>query len=326
MNQDSNAILTLCSHISAGDGIFPLEPKEYSQLAATLYRAGKFPRDILGFTAEDFKVYLNSSPEEIERIQRLLDRNASLSFALSEYRNMGIEAITRADSCYPQKLKKKLSNGCPPIFYCAGDLSLLKSVYIGYVGARTVSEADSSFAKEAVDRTTALGYGVVSGGAKGIDTISGVQALMNGAKVIEYLSDSMLKKLKKSDTVRYIQDGKLLLMSVAKPDAAFHVGFAMMRNRYIYAQSEATVVVRADLNKGGTWAGAVENLKKKWCPTLCWDHSYRGNQALIQKGAFPILADWDGSIPELILSENTENPDQYEQTSLFDLWQYRTEK
>ena len=53
---------------------------------------------------------------------------------------------------------------------------------------------DSSFAKEAVDRTTALGYGVVSGGAKGIDTISGVQALMNGAKVIEYLSDSMLKK------------------------------------------------------------------------------------------------------------------------------------
>ena len=38
-------------------------------------------------------------------------------------------------------------------------------------------------------------------------------------------------------------------MSVAKPDAAFHVGFAMMRNRYIYAQSEATVVVRADLTK-----------------------------------------------------------------------------
>lgn len=43
MNQDSNAILTLCSHISAGDGIFPLEPKEYSQLAATLYRAGNSP-------------------------------------------------------------------------------------------------------------------------------------------------------------------------------------------------------------------------------------------------------------------------------------------
>ena len=142
---------------------------------------------------------------------------------------------------------------------------------------------------------------------------------MNGANVIEYLSDSMLKKLRKSDTVRYIQDGKLLLMSVAKPDAAFHVGFAMMRNRYIYAQSEATVVVRTDLNKGGTWAGAVENLKKNWCPTLCWDHSYPGNQALIQKGAFPISTDWDGSIPELIVSENKENLDQYEQTSLFDL-------
>ena len=139
MNQNSNAILTLCSHISAGDGIFPLEPKEYSQLAADLYKMGKAPRDLFDFTADDFKTYLKSSPEEIERIQKLLDRNASLSFALSEYRNMGIEAVTRADSCYPQKLKKKLSNGCPPIFYCAGDLSLLQDAYIGYVGARTVS-------------------------------------------------------------------------------------------------------------------------------------------------------------------------------------------
>ena len=60
MNQNSNAILTLCSHISAGDGIFPLEPKEYSQLAADLYKMGKAPRDLFDFTADDFKTYLKS--------------------------------------------------------------------------------------------------------------------------------------------------------------------------------------------------------------------------------------------------------------------------
>lgn len=155
-------------------GYSPLNPKSTVSLLQ-IFIKGKAPRDLFDFTADDFKTYLKSSPEEIERIQKLLDRNASLSFALSEYRNMGIEAVTRADSCYPQKLKKKLSNGCPPIFYCAGDLSLLQDAYIGYVGARTVSEEDSSFAKEAVDRTTSLGYGVVSGGAKGIDTISGTR-------------------------------------------------------------------------------------------------------------------------------------------------------
>jgi len=133
---------------------------------------------------------------------------------------------------------------------------------------------------------------------------------------IEYLSDSMLKKLKNSETVKRIQNGSLLMLSVAKPDAGFNVGVAMMRNRYIYAQSEATVVVRSDLNKGGTWTGATENLKHAWCPTLCWNHPYPGNKALIEKGAIAIDDNWDGQIPEATTIEaEQEKPQQF---SLFD--------
>ena len=94
-------------------------------------------------------------------------------------------------------------------------------------------------------------------------------------------------------------------------------GMAMMRNRYIYAQSSGTVVVRSDLNKGGTWTGANENLKNGWCTMLCWDHPYPGNQALIKKGAVPISEDWDGIIPEQTYKSYTE--DKYEQVSLFDI-------
>ena len=173
---------------------------------------------------------------------------------------------------------------------------------------------DIDFTKNAVRKTTALGYGVVSGGAKGIDTVSGTEALLNGSFAVEYLSDSLMKKLKRSDTVRNIQNGSLLLLSVSKPDAGFNVGFAMMRNRYIYVQSEATVIVRSDLNKGGTWAGATENLKNNWCSTLCWDHDYPGNKALIEKGAIPIPIDWDGIIPK-----KQQPVEEYEQTSIFDL-------
>ena len=36
-----------------------------------------------------------------------------------------------------------------------------------------------------------------------------------------------------------------------------------MRNRYIYAQSSGTVIIRSDKGKGGTWAGATENLKQE---------------------------------------------------------------
>ena len=107
------------------------------------------------------------------------------------------------------------------------------------------------------------------------------------------------------------------MMSVAKPDAGFNVGVAMMRNRYIYAQAAGTVIVRSDLNKGGTWTGANENLKNNWCTTLCWDHPYPGNQALIKNGAIPIGNDWDGSIPEQ--RKKVDTSEVYEQASLFDM-------
>lgn len=314
MNLDSNAILTLCSHVCVGEGVRPLEPKEYSELAIKLGNIGKSPKDLFEFTDRDFEQLLDMTSDDTDRIKRLLDRNASLSFDLGQYSNIGIETITRADTEYPRKLKKKLGNACPPIFYYAGDLPLLDRNYIGYVGARTVSAEDVEFAKNAVRKTTSLGYGVVSGGAKGIDTVSGTEALLSGSFAVEYLSDSLMKKLKNSDTVKNIQNGSLLLLSVSKPDAGFNVGFAMMRNRYIYAQSEATVVVRSDLNKGGTWTGATENLKNNWCTTLCWEHSYPGNKALIEKGAIPIPNDWNGIIPE-----KSQTVEKYEQTSIFDL-------
>ena len=315
MLQDSNAIVTLCSHVCVGEGVRPLEPREYSDLTQLLHQVGKTPKDLFGFSAEDFRTILGFDTERTQRFMRLLDRNASLSFELGQYQNMGIEVITRADAGYPKKLKKKLVNQCPPLFYYAGDLSLLDRELIGYVGARTITQEDLDFTVQAVRKTTGLGCGVVSGGAKGIDTVSGTEALLRGGVSVEYLSDSMLRKLKNRDVIKNIQQGKLLLLSVSKPDTGFNVGMAMMRNRYIYAQSVGTVIIRSDLNKGGTWTGANDNLKNNWCTTLCWDHPYPGNQALIENGAIPIDENWDGGLPNEMSKEMTS--ETYEQTSLF---------
>lgn len=133
---------------------------------------------------------------------------------------------------------------------------------------------------------------------------------------MSYLSDSMLKKIKKSSVVRALANRKMILLSVVKPDAGFNVGIAMMRNRYIYAQSSGTVVVRSEYNKGGTWAGAIENLKYGWCKEMCWDKkTYQGNKALIQQGAIPIGNNWNGDIESL---ESSNIKMGGEQLSLFD--------
>ena len=316
MNPNSNAILTLCSHLCVGEGIVPLEPKEYGDFAQKLLSADKKPCDLLEMSRQDIIKQLGADDNFADRIMRLVDRNASLCFELEKLSGMGIEAVTRADKEYPAALKKKLLGACPPIFYCAGDLELLNNRTVGFVGSRAVEQKDAEFTKNAVNRVVSLGYGVVSGGAKGIDTIAGTEAILRDSFSIEYVSDSMLRKLKSSDTVKRIQDGKLLMLSVVRPDAGFNVGIAMQRNRYIYAQSEATVVVRADLNKGGTWSGATENLRHSWCPTLCWEYPYPGNKALIEKGAVAIDNTWDGSISTQQTS--TDAQEEFSQISLFE--------
>ncbi len=311
MNERSTAITVLCSHLCVGEGVTPLEPKEYSSFAALLRSKKIDPEDILRFEKQDFIQLLDMTESQTERFLRLLDRSASLSFEISKYESMGITVLTRADVAYPKKLKEKLGNACPPLFYAAGDPTIAAQSAIGFVGSRSIGDGDILFTQSAVQNVLKNGHIIVSGGAKGCDSIAEETALDAGGAAIAYLSDSMMRKLRNAKALQAVQQGKLLLLSVVKPDAGFNTGVAMMRNRYIYAQSEATLVVKSDYNKGGTWNGATENLKNHWALTLCRNHlSYPGNKALIEKGAIPVEDDWDGNIQVFTEKAKQENAQQ----------------
>ena len=304
MNRNAEAITVFCSHLCVPADVKPFEPKEWGTLATHLMELKYQPGDLLDFERLDFLNTLSCTEDEAIRMMRLIDRSAGLGFELEKYETMGIQVITRADAEYPKQLKKKLGNSCPPLFYTAGDLALLNRDSVGYVGSREVDQTDIDFTMKTVSATASKGYAVVSGGAKGIDSISATAAMNEGVALIEYISDSMLRKMRDSGLVREIRDGRVLLMSVTIPTAGFNVGIAMMRNRYIYAQSSGTVVIRSDKGKGGTWAGATENLRYAWCPTFCRDYDYPGNKELIHLGAIPISDDWDGDVSNYHMKPN----------------------
>lgn len=313
MNQNAEAIAILCSHLCTGEGVKPLESAEWSKLAQWLVEHKMDPKDLLEFSREDFLTELNCTPEAADRFSRLIGRSVSLSFEISRYASMGINLVTRADQEYPRQLKQKLGNACPPVFYCAGDLNLLREPCVGYAGSRKAEQQDLDFTVQTVQKTAARGFGVVSGGAKGVDSAAETTALDLGRPVIVYLADSLMRRIKRKEVLQAVQDGRMVLLSTMKPDAGFQAWAAMARNRLIYCQSSAAVVVRSDLNKGGTWTGAVECLKHQWRPVFCWNREdYPGNAALIQQGAAGIDETWDGDISPL------PAPETPEQLSLFD--------
>ena len=64
----------------------------------------------------------------------------------------------------------------------------------------------------------------------------------------------------------------------------------MQRNKLIYALADTSLVVSSDVNKGGTWAGAVEQLDKlRFVPVFVRStgESSAGLDALKNKGALP---------------------------------------
>jgi predicted Rossmann fold nucleotide-binding protein DprA/Smf involved in DNA uptake len=227
---------------------------------------------------------------------------------------MGINIMTKADSIYPEALKQKLGKSCPPIFYYAGNPELIDKKLIGFVGSRNTNIDDEVFTAATVKKINAKGFSVVSGGARGIDSIASDISIAYGSCCVEYIPDSLITRIKPKAVVSAMVNNRLLIMSATKPDSRFISGFAIMRNRYIYAQSEGTVVIKADYNKGGTWNGAITNLKQRFCNTYCWNNpKYGGNIELIKRGALPIDESWTGDVT----ASEAEQMSIPEQLSLF---------
>ena len=314
MDRNSMAIIALCSHLCAGEGIKPLEPSELTGLAEKLTDMGCELYELLSFSKVDFEAKLGLLDHEALRVTRLIERIGSIGFEIEKYANMGINIMTRADAHYPMMLKKKLGKSCPPIFYYAGNPALTDNKCIGFVGSRSVCLNDETFTAATVRKVNANGCLVVSGGAKGVDSISSYTSIANGSCSVEYVSDSLVRRIKPSTAVSALVNNRLLLMSAVNPDSRFYAGYAMMRNNFIYAQSEGTVVVKSDYNKGGTWGGAVACLRKRLCSIYCWNNpEYKGNIELIKRGAIPIDESWTGDVT----ADDPEQTAPPEQLSLF---------
>lgn len=287
---DSLAIILLCSNLAVNykvDLVKPLTTVEWSKFAKLLLSSSiKRPSNLFNLSKEDIEKELLISSSQSERIVALLSKAGQLTFELNNLNSFGINILTRADEKFPNILKEKLKDKCPPVIYYCGDINILSDDLVGVVGSRNIDEFGLEFTKKLAKKIVSDGYSLVSGGAKGVDGISQDEVLKNGGKVAAFIADSMINKIKKKEIREAIMNKTLLIMSAINPSSGFTVYSAMDRNKYIYALSDFTVIVSSDYNKGGTWTGAMENMKNNWVPTLVRydDNMPKGNKELIKLG------------------------------------------
>lgn len=316
-----NAYVTilLCSHLLKDEDAKPFSIVEWSNLATNIINSKiKEPAGLMQLSKQEIQDNLFVSEEKAERIAILLSKGAKLAFALEELSRKGIRLITKSDKEYPKRLKVLLKKNAPPLFYYSGDISLINSNGIAVVGSRNIDQKGFKFAYDLAKKAVGENFAIFSGGAKGIDTTSEQAAIENGGKVVSILADSLSQRIKKKEIREKIVNKQLLLISANNPDAPFSAGGAMNRNKYIYCLSNAAFVVASDFNKGGTWAGATENIKNNWVKTFIWNNKlYDGNVKLIEKGGIP-LVDFSGkSLSDIIIDKVPSN----EQMDLFGVYE-----
>jgi predicted Rossmann fold nucleotide-binding protein DprA/Smf involved in DNA uptake len=134
------------------------------------------------------------------------------------------------------------------------------------------------------------GCSVVTGGAQGVDQLAMNTAFGVGGPVVGVLADSLERAIAKPSTRQGLSRGGICLATPYAPTAGFTPASAMGRNKIVYALSKTVIVVRSDLETGGTWSGAAEALSRGYANVASWvgPGSAAGNQRLVELGARPM--------------------------------------
>ncbi len=300
LTDDTNAILLLCGIFGKDRSAKPLSLTEYSSLVRWLIGVKMRPENLL--QKENIPEASMGSGIDKQRLESLLGRGVQLGFAVEEWQRNGIWIISRSDADYPARYKIHLKDKAPPLLFGVGNRSLLNGGGLGIVGSRNVDQKGETFTRQVAEFCAYNRMPVVSGGARGVDQISMTAALEAGGITIGIVAENLLKKSVERKYRHAIADRRLLLISPYHPNARFTVGTAMGRNKLIYAMADFGLIVSAEYKKGGTWAGATEELKREnQRPIFVRTGSDvpQGNDKLLKLGAIG----WSNSIEQKKLQE-----------------------
>ncbi len=288
LSTQTQAILLLTAWFGKQDsgGPTPLSPTEWGRFALYLLDTDRNPGDLL--QVSDMEALLSGFADKkvtAARIRKLLERSAALGIALEKWQRAGLWVMTRSDSEYPKRWKHRLKNDAPPVLFGTGNRDLLNSGGIAVVGSRDLDESQVALTGKLGRDIAYQGQTIISGGARGADEAAMLGALESGGMAVGVLADSLLRTCTSAKFRKALMSKDLALVSPFNPEAGFNVGNAMARNKHIYCLSDAAIVIAATERKGGTWSGAVEDLRHNWVPLWILKGDATGNRALVEKGA-----------------------------------------
>ncbi len=219
-------------------------------------------KTIIDFFESDNFLGMDLKQEELSLLNQTKSELGNDAFLVEELLNQGYEIIPITSKDYSPTLKANLKYNAPLILYVKGNKQILQEQSIAIVGSRNANEKSLQFTDNVAKKASSEYKVVVSGFAKGVDKQALDSALSYKGQSIIVLPQGIttfasgMKKYYKQ-----IIEGDVLVLSTFHPKSPWSVELAMARNSIIYGLASEIYAAQSD-DKGGTWNGVCEGLKK----------------------------------------------------------------
>lgn len=280
MTAAERGILLLCCDLGR-QGARPLSEPQFRALSRRARSLGPGTDDLDSELNAGHLTRLGCPEEEAHRILALLNRGALLDRYLEAGRLDGIFPLTCRSGDYPAQLLRKPGGGIPPVFFCAGNLELLRGPFVGLAGSRRLGASGAAFARRAGELAAKEGFTLVTGGAWGADWTAVRACLQNGGRTVMFVPDELRRRAGDAGP-------NCLLLSAGGYDLPFSAARALSRNAWVHKMGNSTLIAQTGIGRGGTWRGGVENLRMGWSALYVNDDGSPGAVALADRGAVPL--------------------------------------
>lgn len=229
--------------------------------------------------------------------ERLIHARAALDLEKirDDYQRRGIRVLTWEDDEYPRHLVE--IDGSPPVLYLRGSILPEDHWAVAVVGTRRMTPYGRQVTQELVGAIARYGLTVVSGLARGVDSVAHREVLRRGGRTLAILGcgvDQVYPPENRRLASEIQKQGALI--SDYPPATAPEAMHFPARNRIIAGLSQVIVVIEAGERSGALITasfGADQGKEVFAVPGNIHAPQSRGANRLIQIGAKPMLQSSD---------------------------------
>lgn len=244
---------------------------------------------VLSVPIRDLEIFPGVGPELARRIREASRPEAGrrLREAQRALQRVGAAVVTPDEVAYPDAFR--FIPDAPYLLYAAGDLSMLRGAGVAVVGTRSPTGYGRAAAATLTSGLASAGFTIVSGMARGIDTVAHRTALEAGAPTVGVLGHGIEQVYPAESRRLFAQMREQgLLITEFPPGERPRAGNFPRRNRLISALSQGVLVVEMGLKSGAqhTVGFALEQGREVFAvPGPIGAPSSAGTNQLIKDGA-----------------------------------------